>query len=38
MAYEPLIKVVDLNEGVESYIYNGANLMWPGVRDLSGLE
>jgi len=32
-----LIKVVDINEGVESYIYNGANLMWPGVRDITSL-
>jgi translation initiation factor 2D len=37
MAFEPLLKFVDLNEGVESYIYNGANLMWPGVRDFKGL-
>lgn len=31
-AYEPLIKSIEINEGVESFIYNGANLMWPGVR------
>lgn len=37
IAYQTLLKVVDLNEGVESYIFNGANLMWPGVRDYSGL-
>jgi translation initiation factor 2D len=37
IAYETLIKVVDINEGVESYIYNGANLMWPGVRDITSL-
>ena len=37
MAFEPLIKILDINEGVESYIYNGANLMWPGVKDFSGL-
>lgn len=37
MAYEPLIKTLDINEGVESYIYNGANLMWPGVRNFSAL-
>lgn len=36
-AYEPLAKSLYINEGVESYIYNGANLMWPGVRDLSRL-
>jgi translation initiation factor 2D len=35
--YQPLAKTLTLNEGVESYIFNGANLMWPGVRDLSGL-
>lgn len=37
IAFEPLIKTVDLNEGVESYIFNGANLMWPGVRSYAGL-
>jgi len=36
-AYQPLIKTLVINEGVESYIYNGANLMWPGVRDFDGL-
>ena len=36
-AYEPIAKTLTINEGVESYIFNGANLMWPGVRDLGGL-
>lgn len=36
-AYEPLIKCMDINEGVESFIFNGANLMWPGVRNCSEL-
>lgn len=36
-AYQPLIKTLTINEGVETYIYNGANLMWPGVRDYEGL-
>ena len=37
-AYEPLTKSIILNPGVESYIFNGANLMWPGVAsaDLLG--
>ena len=37
MAYQPLIKSLTINEGVETYIFNGANLMWPGVRDFEGL-
>ena len=36
-AYQPLTKSITLNEGVESYIFNGANLMWPGVQDISTL-
>jgi predicted ribosome-associated RNA-binding protein Tma20 len=36
-AFEPLAKTLLINEGVEAYIFNGANLMWPGVRDLSTL-
>jgi len=36
-AYQPLAKTITLNEGVESYIFNGANLMWPGVHDISTL-
>jgi translation initiation factor 2D len=36
-AFEPLTKSLYVNEGVEGYIFNGANLMWPGVRDLSRL-
>lgn len=36
-AYEPLVKYLDLNEGVETYIFNGANLMWPGVRNIKDL-
>ena len=36
-AYEPLSKSITINEGVETFIFNGANLMWPGVRDLSDL-
>lgn len=35
IAYEPIIKYLHINEGVEHYIFNGANLMWPGVKDLS---
>jgi translation initiation factor 2D len=34
-AYEPLSKSITINEGVEGYIFNGANLMWPGVKDFS---
>lgn len=36
-AFEPLTKSLYVNEGVEGYIFNGANLMWPGVSDLSKL-
>lgn len=36
-AYETLAKSLSINEGVEGYIFNGANLMWPGVRDLATL-
>jgi predicted ribosome-associated RNA-binding protein Tma20 len=36
-AYEPLSKKILINEGVEGYIFNGANLMWPGVKDLREL-
>ena len=36
-AFEPLTKCLDINEGVESFIFNGANLMWPGVRSCSEL-
>jgi predicted RNA-binding protein (TIGR00451 family) len=28
---------VIINEGVEGYIFNGANLMWPGVRDFTNV-
>jgi predicted ribosome-associated RNA-binding protein Tma20 len=37
IAFEPLIKILFLNEGVEAYIFNGANLMWPGVKNYSTL-
>jgi predicted RNA-binding protein (TIGR00451 family) len=33
-----MLKSITLNEGVENYIFNGANLMWPGVRDYSNLQ
>ena len=36
-AYQPLTKTLTINEGVETYIFNGANHMWPGVRDISAL-
>lgn len=36
-AYEPILNSIILNEGVEVYIFNGANLMWPGVKDYSDL-
>lgn len=36
-AYQPLAKSVIINEGVEGYIFNGANLMWPGVLDFSNV-
>lgn len=36
-SYEPMLKYLVLNEGVETFIFNGANLMWPGVRDLEGI-
>ena len=36
-AFETLAKTLYINEGVEEFIFNGANLMWPGVRDLSRL-
>lgn len=36
-AYQPLLRTIYLNEGVENYIFNGANLMWPGVRDFESL-
>jgi predicted ribosome-associated RNA-binding protein Tma20 len=26
------LKRVELKEGVEKFIFNGANLMWPGVN------
>lgn len=35
--FQPLLKIIELNEGVENYIFNGANLMWPGVRDYTNL-
>ena len=28
-------KKIFLKEGVESYIFNGADLMWPGVKGFS---
>jgi len=34
-AYEPLLPSIFINEGVETYIFNGANLMWPGVGNFS---
>jgi predicted RNA-binding protein (TIGR00451 family) len=37
VAYEPLSKSVTINEGVENYIFNGANLMWPGVKEFTSL-
>jgi predicted ribosome-associated RNA-binding protein Tma20 len=27
---------INLKEGVEKFIYNGANLMWPGVASVDG--
>ena len=30
-AYQSVLPFVLLNQGVEAYIFNGANLMWPGV-------
>lgn len=37
MAFQPLISCLTINEGVEAYIYNGANLMWPGVNNYERL-
>lgn len=37
IAYQTLTKTITINEGVETYIFNGANLMWPGVNDFSNL-
>jgi len=36
-SYPGIMKSLILNEGVETYIFNGANLMWPGVKDFSEL-
>lgn len=36
-AYQTLVKTLVLNEGVEAYIFNGANLMWPGVNNYGDL-
>lgn len=36
-AYQTLVKTLVLNEGVEAYIFNGANLMWPGVNNYEDL-
>lgn len=30
-SYQPILPAILLNQGVEAYIFNGANLMWPGV-------
>ena len=32
-----MIHTLTINEGVEAYIFNGANLMWPGVNNFSDL-
>lgn len=37
-AYPSLCKCLNLNEGVDSFVKKGANLMWPGVNDIPGLE
>lgn len=36
-AFQTLVPTLTINEGVEAFIYNGANLMWPGVFDYSAL-
>jgi predicted ribosome-associated RNA-binding protein Tma20 len=36
-AYPNIIPSLTLCEGVETFIFNGANLMWPGVADYSQL-
>lgn len=36
-AYQTLLPFIHLNEGVENFIFNGANLMWPGVRSYAAL-
>lgn len=33
-AYPSLCKCLNLNEGVDSFVKKGANLMWPGVKDI----
>lgn len=35
--YPDLCRNIYLKEGVESFIFKGANLMWPGVADLESL-
>ena len=35
--YPDLLKGITLNPGVESFIYNKANLMWPGVQNLKNI-
>ena len=31
---ESIVQSVVLNPGVEKFIFNGANLMWPGVKGI----
>ena len=35
--FPDLLPKLILNGGVESYIFNGANLMWPGVKNIDEL-
>merc|ERR1712032_575493 len=36
--YPDLVKCLTLKEGVEKFVMNGANLMWPGVDNLQELD
>jgi predicted ribosome-associated RNA-binding protein Tma20 len=36
-AYPTIVNNLTLYEGVETFIFGGANLMWPGVADYSKL-
>jgi len=32
-AYPKLLQPIYINPGVSNFIFNGANLMWPGVKN-----
>lgn len=34
--YPDLVGKIHIHKDVEKYIYNGANLMWPGIKNIEG--